>query len=455
MNILLVDDDESIRLVVSHQLREAGYSVTALKDGTDVFNRLKEKRYHIALLDNKLPDTSGTELLSVIKKHSPDTIIILITAYATVELAVELMKKGAFDFLTKPVKEQDLLRAVHRAEEVVKVSSENKSLKEKLRKVLLSETLESHSPSFNAVLSQAKQAAPTDVALLITGETGTGKEHLAHDIHTLSGREEKPFIAINCGAIPEQLLESELFGYTKGSFTGAEKDKKGKIEAADGGTLFLDEIGELPLAMQAKLLRFLQEKQVERIGETTPRTVDVRVISATNKDLREECLKGNFREDLYYRLAVIPLHLPPLRERKEDIPLLLHHFLKLFCEKHRKNITGFAPDVSERLLSSPWKGNIREMKNLVERLVILHPEGKNLIQAEELPKQQYEKREKETAYHLPTTMNLQEIEKETIQKALIQCGGNKSKTARLLGITRNTLLYRLSKLKISSRQEGE
>ena len=449
--ILLIDDDESIRMVVAHQLREAGYIVIVAEDGNNLEEILqKHKNISIALIDNKLPGKSGQEILKEIKINSSHVTVIFMTAYSTVDLAVEIMKSGAFDFLTKPISEQTLLMVVKRAEEVSKVYQENLILKKKLDEKKSFQKFLTISDSMKQVLEDAQHVAVTDAPVLITGETGTGKELLAHAIHNCSGREKKNFVTINCGAIPENLLESELFGYKKGAFTGAVKDKEGKLEYASGGTLFLDEIGELPLNMQVKLLRVLQEKTMERVGDIKTIEVDIRIIAATNRNLEEEIKKGNFRADLYYRLSVVPLRIPSLKERKDDVPFLIQHFFEKYCTKYKKNLT-MNDSVIKKLTEFSWPGNIRQLKNSIERMVILATkkeisslhisDGSENFGVVEVPP--------EKQFLLPKEgIKLEEVEKSFIEQALVLSNGNQSKAARLLGVTRNTLIYRLQKFNL-------
>jgi len=447
--ILVIDDDESIRMVVRHQLVEAGYGVHALSHGGGLKGFLKEHDVSIAIIDNKLPQKSGAEILKEIKEVSPHVVVIFMTAFSNVELAVEVMKTGAFDFLTKPVSEKSLLMSVRRAEEVSNVYRENRQLKDELKREHCFESILTASESMAKVITEAKQAALTDAAVLITGETGTGKELIAHCVHSYSERSGKPFIPINCGAIPENLLESELFGYKKGAFTGADHDKQGKIIKADGGTLFLDEIGELPPSMQVKLLRFLQDKKIEILGEAEPFEVDVRIVAATNRDLHEGIDEETFRSDLYYRLSVIPLHLPPLSARREDIPLLAKNFVDEYCCKYNKKIR-VEEKAMKALTGLPWPGNIRQMRNVIERMVILNGSGK--IHEDDIPtdaSRTPKDQGNDQRIMLPDEgVNLEELEKSLLIQALDKSAGNQSKAARLLGMTRNTFLYRLGKFDI-------
>ncbi|MBF0275985.1 MAG: sigma-54-dependent Fis family transcriptional regulator [Nitrospinae bacterium] len=449
--ILLIDDDESIRLVVSHQLEEAGYKVVSLPDGMKIKETLeKRKNISIALIDNRLPGKSGSEILAEIKEISPHIVVIFMTAYSTVDLAVDVMKTGAFDFLTKPVSEKSLLMAVKRAGEISKVYKENIFLKKELKEKDNFKKFTTVSEKMKKILNEAKQVATTDAPVLITGETGTGKELLAHSVHNFSGRASKPFIAINCGAIPENLLETELFGYKKGAFTGADKDKKGKIEYAEGGSLFLDEIGELPQTMQVKLLRVLQEKKIERLGGIDSIKIDVRIIAATNRNLAEEIKEGRFRSDLYYRLSVVPVEMPSLVERREDLPILINHFFERYCLQYSRKVK-LSKEVIKKLSLYNWPGNIRQLKNTIERMVILC--NKDELLPIDIPaelKNQSMLNMEEGSFQLPSDgINLEEVERSFIEQALQLSNGNQTKAAKLLGITRNTLLYRLQKFKLN------
>jgi two-component system response regulator HydG len=369
------------------------------------------------------------------------------TAYSSVESAVDALKKGAYDYLTKPLDFEELKLAMERAMDHRKLREENRLLRQTLGEQFDSKNIIGRSPSMIKLLETVAQVAPTEATVLITGESGTGKELIASAIHFNSLRKDGPFIKVNCAAITETLLESELFGHEKGAFTGAYRRKEGQFRLADGGTIFLDEISEMPLSMQVKLLRVLQEREFSRVGGEEIVKVDVRVVAATNKDLAREIEKGRFREDLYYRLNVVTLHVPPLRERQEDIPVLAQHFLTSFSEKNRRNIKGFTPQAMDRMLRYRWPGNVRELMNAVERAVVLS--RAEYIDVRDLPLalQELDSSDGIDSYRIPagSGIPLEEVEKVTILKTLEATGGNKSEAARRLGITRKTLHKKLKK----------
>ncbi|RME30574.1 MAG: sigma-54-dependent Fis family transcriptional regulator, partial [Candidatus Zixiibacteriota bacterium] len=367
MKILLADDDSSLRRVLQFKLEQHGYEVTAVENGQLALDRLRDERYDLLLSDIKMPKLSGLELLEKAKGLQPDLKIILITAHATVSQAVQAVKSGAFDYITKPFEDDELLVALEKALAFGKLEDENRQLKGKLRRVSQPPQLIGVSKPFKEMMALVDKIAATDATVLITGASGTGKELIARILHDKSNRAEKEFIAVNCAAIPRELIESELFGHVKGAFTGAVRNKKGKFELADGGTLFLDEVGELALDLQAKLLRALQERVIEPVGGEKQIPVDVRVIGATNVNLEERVRAGRFREDLYYRLNVIPIRVPGLAERREDIPLLAKAFAARFAPGEKITLS---PDLLQALQQHSWPGNIRELENLLERMVL-------------------------------------------------------------------------------------
>jgi len=446
MKILLADDDAALRKVVQFKLKQRGYEVTATADGEEALSALRESRYELLLSDMRMPKLNGLDLLKQAKKVQPDIEVILMTAFAAVSQAVEAVKLGAFDYLTKPFDDDHLFVTIEKAVKFKRLENENKLLKEQLTGVGSAKEMVGVSPSFKQLVSLIEKVAPTDATILITGESGTGKELVARALHRQSNRREREFIAVNCAAIPRELLESELFGHVRGAFTGAVKDKKGKFEQADGGTLFLDEISDLSTELQAKLLRAVQERVVEPVGSEQRMEVDVRLIAATNVNLRERVTAGRFREDLFYRLNVIPLTVPPLRERREDIPLLVKTFLERFVPGRPVSVQG---NLMKMLKQHSWPGNIRELENLMERMAILRgsdelalddlPADFGMVESNEGKTNQTETKEHVTFY---------EAEKRLIISALEKFGWNRTKAAVYLSIPRHILIYRMKKFGI-------
>ncbi|MGH9398632.1 MAG: sigma-54-dependent transcriptional regulator [Terriglobia bacterium] len=444
--ILVVDDDQSLRRVFEVQLEQEGYAVASATSAQQALSMLQVQSYDLVITDLRMPEVSGIALLKQIRSEYPETIIIILTAFGSVETAVEAMKAGAYDYLTKPVHPDEMSLVVHRALEHVRLVKEIRVLRASLNEKYGFGNILGHSDALLQALDTAARAARTHSTVLIRGETGTGKELLAKAIHFNSSRKDKPLITINCAAIPKELLESELFGHRKGAFTGAVADKKGKIELADGGTLFLDEIGEMPLELQVKVLRLIQEGEIEKVGSETRNKVDVRIIAATHRDLQAMIEDGTFREDLYYRLAVIPLTLPPLRERPEDIPELVQHF---FCRSKQKNgrpelvlPTALLPYFGQYR----WAGNVRELENVVERVVVLARDEEVALQ--DLPAFLRRDRGDMEALEIglpPQGISLEAIEKELILKTLEKCGWNQTRAARYLDISRKTLIYRMER----------
>ncbi len=444
--ILLVDDDSSLRRVLEYHLREAGYSILTASDGRAAFDLFTENDIDLVITDIMMPEINGVELLRRIKAMSPETAVIVITAYGSIENAVQAMKLGAFDYITKPFERQALLATVEKALEMSELLQENRYLKQFIQDHFTLEHIVGTSRKMRYVFEVVKKVAATDAPVLLLGESGTGKELIAKAIHQNSSRRDRPFVAINCAAIPEGLLESELFGHKKGAFTGAHADQKGKIEIADGGTAFFDEIAELPLALQAKLLRLLENGEYARVGESSPRRADIRVIAATNRDIEKLVEDEAFREDLYYRINVVPIILPPLRERREDIPLLADYFLQELAQKYNRPNLRFDKDVFHIFNHYSWPGNVRELKNVIERMVILS--SHDTLTAEHIP--EHIKRPPAHAgnvlIQLPEEgIDLEEVEKDIIRRALEKNQWNQTKTARYLNITRNTLIYRMQK----------
>jgi two-component system, NtrC family, response regulator len=445
-SVLIVDDDDSLRRVTQLQLEEAGYRVLMASNGSEALGIFEQEIPPLVITDLKMPGLSGLDLLKQIRHAHPETCVLMITAFGSVQNAVEAMKAGAYDYIAKPIDYEELVLVVNRAMERYRLVEEVRSLRLSLDQKYGFENIIGRSKALLTVLEMASRVAQRDSTVLIRGETGTGKELLARAIHQNSRRKDRPFVTINCGAIPKDLLESELFGHVKGSFTGAFAPKPGKVETADGGTLFLDEIGELPLELQVKLLRLIQHGEVEKVGATAPATVDVRIIAATHRNLQNLIEDGAFREDLYYRLAVIPLELPPLRERAEDIPDLVQHLFLTAKQKHLLPDLRLAPALMPYFCSYRWPGNVRELENVIERLVVLSV-GEE-IAVDDLP--EFLRREKADPSGLQLELpaqpiSLDAVEKELIEKALKKFDGNQTKAAGFLDISRRTLIYRMEK----------
>lgn len=444
--ILLVDDDESLRRVMQIQLEEAGYTVDAVSDAESALKALDAYSFPLVITDLIMPGMSGMELLRRIRQENPDAVIIMMTAFGTIQGAVEAMRSGAFDYITKPINYEELVILAQRALAHRSLVEEVRTLRASLDQKYGFESIIGHSKSLLYVLDLAGRAARVDSTVLIQGETGTGKELLARAVHYNSERRNKPFMTINCGAIPRDLLESELFGHVKGSFTGAVAHKTGKVEAADGGTLFLDEIAEMPLELQVKLLRLVQEREVEKVGSPAPSKVDVRIIAATHRNLAAMIEDGTFREDLFYRLSVIPLELPPLRQRHDDIPeLVSHFFVKAKTRVGRPNCI-LPVSLLPYFQRYTWPGNIRELENVIERLVVLSIG--NEITLEDLPEYLRKARSSAEAYSLelqPEGISLEAVERDLIQRAMEKFNWNQTQAARYLDISRKTLIYRLEK----------
>lgn len=444
-NILLAEDDEIMRITVQDRLRKNNWHVDAVQNGREAAEQFKRKNYHLVISDIRMPGLDGRELLEKIMKTGQDTDVIMMTAYGSVEDAIECMKKGAADYILKPFNMDDLIIRVSRILDVQSIKARCSSLEDscsEMRKEIIGD-----SPAINTVFRLIEQVAPTESTVLITGESGTGKELAANSLHMNSRRAGKPFVRINCAAIPEGLMESELFGHEKGAFTGAHSRKPGKFELADGGTLLLDEVGELPLPLQAKLLRVLQESEYERVGGTSTVRVDVRIICATAKNLEAEVKAGRFREDLFYRLNVIPIVMPPLRERREDIPALVKHFLHAFSTGRGTPI-DMTTEAMEMLICYHYPGNIRELKNIIERASVLT--GNSMITVQDLPgdlKKHAEKEEATDSYYLCDAVA--STEKKMILQALSRVQGKRAEAATLLGISRKNLWEKMKLYEIS------
>ncbi|ANA40741.1 MULTISPECIES: sigma-54-dependent transcriptional regulator [Geobacter] len=443
--ILLIDDEETGREALTLLLKAAGHAVKSAGSGNEAFQTLTRDTFDIVITDLFLPDASGIDILKKVKEDAPLTEVILITGHASAETAVEAMKEGAFDYITKPLNFDELKIIIGKAVEKRQLLSENVYLRKQLRDKFEFANIIGSSPAMQHVFALMKRIVKTGSTVLIGGESGTGKELVAKAIHFNGGRRDKPFIAVHCGAIPENLLESELFGYVKGAFTGAMRDKIGKFEAAHGGTIFLDEIGTMPMQLQTKLLRVLQEEEVERVGSTRPVKIDVRIISATNLDLAEEVRKGNFRDDLFYRLNVIPLQLPPLRERVEDILPLAKHFLAKYCKEMQRRNMSLASDTLEALESYQWPGNVRELENVMERVAALTED--DTVTLQDLPHNVREEGlTRLTGRGVDLVKVLAEIERGMIRDALALSDGVKARAAALLNLNRTTLVEKMRRL---------
>ncbi|MDD2852025.1 MAG: sigma-54 dependent transcriptional regulator [Desulfuromonadaceae bacterium] len=448
--ILVIDDDTSLRRVLEYNLQEAGYAVATAASGEDGVRLFDEVVPDLVITDMKMPGMDGMQVLANIKGRSPETLIIMITAFGTVDVAVEAMKTGAYDYITKPFNRDELLLTVAKALQLRGLTAENRRLKSELSDLADFRTMVGSSSAMEKVFHVVRKVADTEASVLITGESGTGKELVARLLHVGSARNAEPFMAINCAAIPRELLESELFGHVKGAFTGAIKDKTGKFQLADGGTLFLDEVGELPLELQPKLLRALQEKVIEPVGGVKEQRIDVRVVAATNLDIEKAIAVGIFREDLYYRLAVIPLHLPPLRQRRDDIHLLLRHF----CAKHGSPEVTFDDRCLTLLRAYNWPGNVRELENLVERLLIMR--SGDIITCGDLPDKIQNSGAVSVsgfsgAVNLPDDgYSLEQLEREIVVQALERNRWNQTAAAKYLRIPRHTLIYRMEKYDITA-----
>ncbi len=443
LNILIIDDDESIRDSCGQVLEKEGYTVRTAKDGRDGLRLFKKEFFHAVLLDLKLPGLDGMKVLSLIKEETPSTPVIMITGYASIESAVEAMKKGAFDYLSKPFSPLELRLTLSKALRSRKILLENIYLRKELEAKSEFDTVIGKSKAMKNVLDIVKRVSPTDSTFLITGESGTGKELIAREIHKNSLRKNGPFVAVDCGALVETLFESELFGHIKGSFTGAYETKHGRFEVANGGTIFFDEISNISLNIQANLLRVIQEREVNRIGSSKAIKIDVRIIAATNEDLPGVVREGKFREDLFYRLSVVPIHLPPLRERKEDIPLLVEHFLQKYNKRAKKDIISLSAPVMKVLMEYDWPGNIRELENTIERAVVLS-KGRE-IASENLMYHGINVKSPFWNSIGEKIKTLEEIEKEYIQSVLQAPDRTKSMIAEALGIDRKTLWAKIKK----------
>lgn len=446
--ILIADDEKNMRWILAKNLKDEGFNVIEASDGEDAYNLFIDEEPDMVILDYRMPKVDGMEVLRRIKKINEKTVVIMITAHGSTDAAVEAMKIGAIDYISKPFDIEELKITINKALDIDKLNKEIDILKAEIRENFDRKIIGS-SRRMIEIFEVVDKVADTNATILITGESGTGKELIASLIHNKSSRKGNPFIQVNCGAIPENLLESELFGYEKGAFTGAQGRKPGRFDRAQGGTLFLDEIGELNLSLQVKLLRVLQEREFERVGGTEVIKADVRIIAATNRDLDKMAQEGSFREDLLYRLKVIPIHVPALRDRKEDIPLLAEFFINKYSKQMNKGRTVMLQDALDIIKSYDFPGNIRELENIIERLVILSSDGK--ISASLLPKEVLKGAYsyKNDIFILPEEgISLEDVELSLVRQALERAEGNQTKAAKLLGISRHALIYRMDKFNL-------
>jgi DNA-binding NtrC family response regulator len=440
MNIMIVDDEKIVRESLFHWFTKIGHYVEKASSGFEALENLEKSPFDVLFVDIKMPAMNGIELLEKVKTEYPQTIVIIITAYGSIESAVRAMQLGASDYLLKPFKPDYLSLVMEKISQQIKLSSEYNYLKGRLEKITRFDDIIGQGPAMEKIFDLIPEVAKSDSSILLTGETGTGKELVAKAIHAKSKRSHFPFIPINCGAIPDSLLESELFGHQKGAFTGANHSRKGFLEVVSGGTLFLDEVGEVSAKMQIDLLRVLEEKKITRIGDCSPLMVDFRLISATRRDLEQEINAGNFREDFFYRINVITIHIPPLRERKEDIPLLIEHFLEKYSQETTKRVDHITRDTIKRLTAYEWPGNVRELENAIERAVVLS-------RSRTLDLQDFS-----FLQASPSTpsmpLSLLEMEKHHIQQVLNECDWNITRAAKILDINRVTLHKKIKRLEL-------
>ncbi|MGD1157067.1 MAG: sigma-54 dependent transcriptional regulator [Terriglobia bacterium] len=456
--LLIVEDEAKMRRLLELNLAEDGYTVHTAADAEAGLNTLRQERIDLVVTDLKLPGMNGLEFLQAVRRTNATIPVVVMTAFGTVETAVEAMKAGASDYVLKPFSLEEMKLILRKELDVRRLREENRSLREALGERYQFRNIVAHSPKMQEVLATVERVAPTNSTVLLGGESGVGKDLIARAIHEHSRRAAGPFLKINCTAIPENLLESELFGYEKGAFTGANTAKPGKFELADKGTIFLDEIGDVPGSIQVKLLHVLQDREFERLGGTKTLKVDVRVIAATNQDLRAALEQGTFREDLYYRLNVVPISIPPLRERREEIPYLVDHFIARFTRESEKPLAGITPAALKLLTDFHWPGNVRELENIIERAVALSVG--TVIDVGDIRLDVSASRPAPVATggsvpFPPEGMTLEQFEDEIIREALRRAGGNKSQAARLLGLSRNALRYRLSKLGVPDEEESK
>jgi two-component system response regulator AtoC len=444
--VLIVDDEENFRHMLSVILKKEGYDVEAASNGEEALQKVTLSPYDQVLCDIRMPKMDGLDFLNEAKKAGVDATIIMMSAYGTVDIAIEAIKLGAYDYISKPFKPDEVILTLKKAEERERLRRENELLRKEVKKEYSFENIISKNKQMQKIFEVITKVAQYKSTILITGESGTGKELVARALHYNTDRAQNPFVAVNCGAIPENLLESELFGHAKGAFTDAIRTKKGLFEEADGGTLFLDEIGELPPQLQVKLLRVLQEGEIRRIGESKPIQVDVRIVAATVKDLVKEVNEGRFRDDLFYRINVLPIHIPPLRERNEDVPLLTAHFIRKYSQAMSKNVVGIDSRALEALMNYKWYGNVRELENTIERAIVLT--DRENIEMENLPLEIQNFQEEipleplaEEEYSIKKSSRF--LEMNLIKKALKKTKGNHTHAAKLLEISHRALLYKI------------
>ncbi len=448
--VLVVDDNRNMRATTAMVLRQAGHAVEEAEDGATALERLKAESFDVVLTDLRMPNVDGMEVLRATRAQAPETEVIVMTAYGTIESAVEAIRRGAYDFLSKPFKEDELTLRVAKALEKRRLVGEVSLFAGEFRRRWGFDHIVGRSAAMRDVLDRVLRVAPTDATVLITGESGTGKEVVARALHVSSRRGDKPFVPVNCAAITETLLESELFGHARGAFTGATRARRGLFEEASGGTLFIDEIGETAPGFQAKLLRALQDGEIRRVGESTPVQVDVRIIAATNQDLRKAIAQKRFREDLFYRLNVVPIRIPPLRERREDIPLLTAHFLSRYNARtgaHR----AFLPDALQKLVDHPWPGNVRELENMVEQAAALAPEDGIRAEDVQLDETMAVPAEPVEGEARTLAAAVEEAERRAIEGSIGRCDGDLGRVARDLGVSATTLWRKMKRLGIPAR----
>jgi len=449
--ILVVDDDNLMKDFLKETLTRSEYLVDLASSGDEALDKLKLKEYDVIVSDIRMPKLGGMELLKAARENSPDIKVVMMTAYGTVENAVEAMKLGAFDYIMKPFSADEIELVVKKAFEYKKLIIENRMLKSEVAGKYRFQNIVGKSPQMQKVFEMVDMIADSRSSVFLAGESGTGKELIAKAIHYNSSRKDGPFIKINCAALPEGLVESELFGHEKGAFTGALRQTRGRFEMADGGTLLLDEISEMPPGLQAKLLRVLQEREFERVGSGQSIQVDVRIISTSNRNVEEEIKKGNFREDLFFRLNVIPIHLPPVRERKEDIALLVQHFLQKYNQENNRNVQGFSEKVNKLFMEYHWPGNVREIENYLERAVVT---TKNkILTPDDFPKELFFRKADYDDSGLKVGCTIAEMEKALILKTLDAHAGNKTKAAEILGVSSRTLRNKLQEYGLKEEKE--